>query len=160
MKSFKKAMQKQFDKMCQTGKLFKSTVPGNEILATYLNSFKEQKIFRDPNSFEHNCNHCTNFLRRYGNIISINKRGELESIFSNLGDQGEYTDSVEECEKLLTNSKIKDVFFETYESLKSLPYEQCNKGQDVYQLGVPQNHKKSPFNSAIPKPYLPTSLPK
>ena len=55
--------------MCQTGKLFRSTMTGREVWDLYLDSFEEDPIFRDPQSSEHNCNLCNNFIRRLTLII-------------------------------------------------------------------------------------------
>lgn len=144
-KEFNKQIQQQFTKMCQTGKLFKSNISGSQVWKLYLESFKPEhnKIFRDPESSEHNCNCCHNFIRRYGNIVSINSEGNLESIFSNITNAGEYTDSTIACANLLENSQIQDVFFETFQELdRNLNYESCKKTQEVFQLGVKANLKK------------------
>jgi hypothetical protein len=142
---FNQQIQLQFKIMCSSGKLFRSNVPGSKIWETYLSSFKPEnnKVFRDPESSEHNCNCCHNFIRRYGNIVSIDSDGKLVSIFSNIGDVGEYTDSAEACNNLLVNSEIQDVFFETFNELdQKLNYESCKKYQDVFQLGIKSNYKK------------------
>lgn len=138
-------IQAQFDKMCKKGKLFRVEMTGREIWNLYLDSFKPEnnQKFRDPASSEHNCNTCNSFIRRYGNVVSVNDDGKLESIFSNLPeDLGEYTDSIIAVEKAITASKIKDIFFETFESLNGLPYESCKRAQSNFQLGIPSNLKK------------------
>lgn len=141
-KIFNEQIQKQFAIMCKTGKLFRSSVTGIEVWNLYLSSFKDAKIFRDPESSEHNCNNCNNFIRRYGNIVSINNNGNIESIFSNIDNVGEYTDSAKACVMVLETSSIVNVFFETFNELKNLPYESCNKSQELFQLGVVKNLKK------------------
>ena len=143
-KDFNKKIQSQFEQMCQSGKLFRSNISGAKVWETYLNSFKTEnnKTFRDPESSEHNCNSCNNFIRRYGNIVAINAEGKLESIFSNIDNVDQYTDSTKACAELLENSEIESVFFETYAELNSLPYESCNKTQDKFQLGIAVNFKK------------------
>ena len=142
---FNNKIQAQFDNMCKTGKLFRSKISGNDVWDMYISSFspEDNKIFRDPESSEHNCNCCKNFIRRYGNIISINENGSMESIFSNIGFVGEYTNSANACNNLLINSKIENVFFETFFELdKKLNYESCKKSQELFQLGVKVNFKK------------------
>ena len=143
-KKFNDKIQNQFDKMCQTGKLFRTNISGSKVWETYLNNFKPENnlVFRDPESSEHNCNNCHNFIRRYGNIVSINSDGKLESIFSNIGNVEEYTDSILACNELIISSEIRDVFFETFNELKYLPYESCNKNQEKFQLGIKSNFKK------------------
>lgn len=144
MEKLTKVMQKQFDKMCQTGMLFRSEVSGDSIWSKYLSSFKPENngVFRDPNSNEHNCNLCKNFIRRYGNIVSIDSNGKLETIFTNLGNVDEYNESVIACDRLVKSFKISNVFFETFDELKSLPYERCTKNQSSFKLGIAENYKQ------------------
>jgi hypothetical protein len=142
-KHFNQKIQTQFAVMCNTGKLFRSKVTGREVWETYLSSFDDEKIFRDPESSEHNCNCCKNFIRRYGNIVAIDSNGELISMFTDLGDCGEYANSVKACALLLDSSSIQDVFFETYRELdQNLNYESCDINQDSFKLGIESNHKK------------------
>lgn len=42
MKEVNNKLQSQFDLMCQTGKLFRTEVTGQEIWDTYLNSFSKE----------------------------------------------------------------------------------------------------------------------
>ena len=144
MQELSKKLQAQFDIMCATGKLFRSNVPGSKVWETYLESFPPElnPVFRAPDSTTHNCNLCNNFIRRYGNIIAINSDGNIISIFSDLGDVGEYNDSVAACYTLLEDSQIQDVFFETYNSLQSLPYESCSKTNTKFRLGIEKNVKR------------------
>jgi hypothetical protein len=146
MKELTKLMQARFDKMCATGKLFRSNVSGQQVWDTYLKSFSKENdpVFRDTESSSHNCNNCKNFIRRYGNIVSINENGELESIFTiaGLNTPEEYQNSIFMCNDLLINSKVENVFFETYDELNSLPYEKCSKTNTVFRLGIAQNFKQ------------------
>lgn len=141
-KEFNSKIKEQFTKMCKTGKLFRANVSGDELWEQYLGSFEDSKIFRDPESSEHNCNCCKNFIRRYGNIVAIID-SKLESMFTGLGDVGEYTASVNRLNEMITSVSIQGVFFETYETLnQKLNYESCNKNQDTYKLGIETNYKK------------------
>ena len=108
---FNKQIEKQFDVMCKTGMLFRSNVSGNELWNLYLSSFEDEKIFRDPESSEHNCNCCKNFISRYGNIVSISKNGKIETLFSNIGDVGKYSKSVNTVDLFIKSMDIKDVPF-------------------------------------------------
>lgn len=143
-KNFTKQVQNQFAEMCKTGKLFRVDVSGSEIWKQYLAGFKPEYngVFRDPESSVHNCNNCHNFIRRYGNIVSINSDGKLDSIFSNLNVSEEYENSVKAINELIISSKIRDVFFETFNELNSLPYEACKKDNQTFQLGIANNLKK------------------
>ena len=138
---FNNKIKAQFKRMCAIGKLFRSSITGQEVWDTYLASFKPEDngIFRDSNSSKHNCNCCKNFIRRYGSVVAI-VDGKLESIFSNLGDCDEYTHSVIACDNLLRNAPIQNVFFETYDMLNTgLNYEKTTKTQKTYKLGIGVN---------------------
>lgn len=136
-------LQIQFNKMCNTGKLFRVNLTGDYLWELYINSFsiKDNPKFRDPSSSTHNCNLCNNFIRRYGNITAIDENGKLMSIFD-IDIDNEFTNSFKILTKAIKLATIKDVFFETYNELNSLPYESCTKNQDVYKLGIIKNVKR------------------
>lgn len=140
MKELNILLQAQFDKMSQTGKLFRVKLTGREVWDLFLSSFENDPKFRDPASSEHNCNHCNNFIRRYGNVVAIIDN-KIVSMFD-AQIEGEYKNTVKVLSKAICNSKVQDVFTETYEELNKLPYEKCNKTQSVFQLGIPSNLKR------------------
>ena len=141
MENFNKLIQAQFDKMCKTGKLFRSKVTGQEVWDKYIESFEDDPIFRDPESSSHNCNLCKNFIRRYGNIIAIDKNYKIMTIWDVNPDEV-YKPSAKAISKLLKSKPVLDVFFETFDELNSLPYESCNKTQPLYKLGMSHNVKR------------------
>lgn len=69
-KSFKQAVQKQFEKMMKTG-LWKTDVSKDKMWTAYLNSFPEgtNPMFRERT--EHDCQCCKSFIRQCGNIVTI-----------------------------------------------------------------------------------------
>lgn len=140
MKEFNNILKAQFEQMCKSGKLFRVDVSGQAVWDAYLKSFSNDPIFRDPESSEHNCNLCNNFVRRYGNIVSINNKFEIVSIFD-VEVEGEYKETAKILSKLIRSGKVKDVFFETYDSLNSLNYEKCSKHASTFKLGLAENHK-------------------
>lgn len=145
MKKFNLALQGQFDRMSATGKLFRVKLTGQEIWDLYLASFSKENNpkFRDPNSSQKNCNHCKNFIRRYGNIVAVDESYRITTIFNiDRDEHEEYANTVLVLSKAICNSPIVDVFFETFNSLNSLPYESCKKSNDKFQLGVAVNHKR------------------
>lgn len=138
-------MQEQFAKMCATGKLFKSKMTGREVWNMYLDSFLDgnDPIFRDPESTSHNCNHCNNFIRRYGNVVAINSDLEIMTLFDIEIESGnEYLESFLNIATELGNSGVENIFYETFNELNSLPYEQCSKTNEVFRLGFEKNHKR------------------
>lgn len=146
MKQLTVLMQARFDEMCKTGKLFRSSISGERIWQLYLESFSDfnDPVFRDPQSSTHNCNHCNNFIRRYGNIVAIDPDDlSIMTIFDiELDEDNEYYQSCNNISHKLQNAKVEDVFFETFYELNSLPYESCNKSNSVFKLGIASNIKR------------------
>jgi hypothetical protein len=144
MTEFTKLIQVQFNKMCATGKLFRSSLTGQQVWDLYIKGFtKEQNpIFRDPNSSSHNCNLCNNFIRRYGNIVAIDENYNIITMFD-VGECGEYTTVAMILSEYLQTAPISEVFFETFNELNSLPYEKsCNKNNTTFKLGIDKNVKR------------------
>jgi hypothetical protein len=142
MEGLTKKIQAQFDKMCATGKLFRVALSGSNVWDTYLGSFENDAVFRSPDSSYHNCNNCNNFLRRYGNIVAIDGTFNLMSIFDvELEDGSEYSKPMANLSNLIKSTPITEVFVETFDSLKELPYEVCKKSQAKFRLGIAANTK-------------------
>jgi hypothetical protein len=127
--------------MCKTGKLFRVKLTGQEIWDLYLKSFDNDPMFRDPESSTHNCNHCKNFIRRYGNIVSISEDFKIVTLFDVQADE-EFVSVAAALSKAVKSSKVAEVFFETFDELNKLPYESCNKKNALFQLGVDKNTKR------------------
>jgi len=147
MEKLSKYIQAQFDKMCATGKLFRSSITGREVWEAYLKGFGEDEIFRDPESSVHNCNHCNSFIKRYGNVVAIDENYNIMTMFDVVSELDtdtfeEYSDSMNAMHKLLVSASIANVFVETYNMLNSLPYESCKKTNKVFRLGTDKNHKR------------------
>lgn len=140
MKEFNQKLQEQLSKMCKTGKLFRTAISGQELWKIYIDSFVNDPIFRDPNSTEHNCNSCHNFMRRYGNIIALDSNYEIITIFD-IEIEGEFEPVAKALSEALRKSKVVDIFFETFQELNSLPYESCNRTNAFFQLGMAKNTK-------------------
>jgi hypothetical protein len=115
MKTYNVLLQAQFDKMCKTGKLFRSQITGSKVWELYINGFEDEHdpIFRDPNSSSHNCNLCNNFIRRYGNIVALDKDLNIITMFDVDGAPDEYKSVSEQITKELKAAGISEVFFET-----------------------------------------------
>ena len=143
MINFNKQIQKKFNTMQLTGKLFRVKLTGYQIWDLYINSFSKEDNpkFRDPLSSSKNCNHCKNFIRRYGNIVSIDADYKVSTIFD-VETKDEYKHVAEVLSKAIKESQIENVFYETFDELKSLPYESCTKSNSVFRLGVASNVKR------------------
>ena len=142
MKNLNKKMQECLDKMTATGKLFVSSVSGKELWDIYLKSFKpeDNEIFRDPQSSEHNCKNCYNFIKNYGNIVAIDSALNIITMFDFIADE-EYKASINSMAAILKNSPVSDVFFETFEFLNQANYEKCYKSSTSFKLGIEVNYK-------------------
>lgn len=143
MKNLNKKIQAKFAEMCKSGKLFRVELSGQQVWDTYINGFtkEEDPVFRDPNSSSHNCNNCKNFIRRYGNVVSIDENYNITTMFE-VDCEEEFKSTTKALTEAIKNSKVTEVFFETFDELKSLPYESCTKKNDVFQLGLAVNHKQ------------------
>ena len=144
-KELNEKLKVQFAKMQEFGKLFRSELTGQSIWENYLAGFKPEQnpIFRDPESTEHNCNNDKNFIRRYGNIVAINPETyELISLFDIDVQSSVYEDTIPALSKLIKQSKVVDVFFESFNELNVLPYEKINKTQPLFQLGQKESFKQ------------------
>lgn len=143
MINFNKKVQEKFNEMSKTGKLFRVELTGQQIWELYLSSFPKEHnpIFRDPNSTTKNCNHCNNFIRRYGNIVSIGENYGITTMFD-VDTNEEYKEASEKMSEAIKGSRVVEVFFETFNELQSLPYESCSKSSEVFQLGTKSNPKR------------------
>ena len=143
MIKFNKLLQAKFAEMCKLGKLYRVALSGQHVWVLYLNSFSEDDnpIFRDPLSTSKNCNHCKNFVRRYGNIVAIDENYKIITMFDVVCDP-EYQPTASALAEAIKSSAIKSVFFETFDELNELPYESCSKSNAVFQLGTARNAKR------------------
>lgn len=143
MKKFNQKIQESFDKMSKTGKLFRVALTGQQVWDLYLGSFNEEHnpVFRDPESSVHNCNHCKNFIRRYGNIVSVDENFKIQTMFDFVADE-EFENTTKILSAAIKNSEIVEIFVETYNELNSLPYETCKVTAKNFQLGTATNVKR------------------
>ena len=141
MVEFNNKIKKQFELMCEAGKLFKVEMTGRDVWHLYLDSFESDPTFRDPESSTHNCNLCNNFLRRYGNVVAISEDYKLMTLFD-FEIEGEYAEVARALSAAIKASKVKDIFLETYSELNELPYGKINKADSKFRLGLAENHKR------------------
>lgn len=136
-------IQEQFARM-QEYKLFRLNVTGSQIWDAYLNGFlpEENPVFRDPESSTHNCNNDKNFIRRYGNIVAIDKNFNIISMFDIDVKGSIYEHTIQNIRAFIQSAKVSEVFFETFNELNGLPYEKISKNQVAYQLGMQKTLKK------------------
>src|SRR5574343_1074969 len=143
-KQLNQAIQEQFTRMCNTNKLFRVNISGDEVWDKYISGFKPEQnpVFRDPNSSTHNCNNDNSFIRRYGNIVAIDESFQLMSLFD-IEVSGDYIDTIPSLSQYVKSFPITDVFVESYNFLdREVNWERVNKKQEVFQLGVQKTFKQ------------------
>jgi hypothetical protein len=121
--------------MCQTGKLFRVELTGQQVWDLYLKSFTKENdpIFRDPESSTHNCNHCKNFVRRYGNVVAVDEHFNIVTMFDVEADE-EYLASMKaESEELRTKAERK-AFEQKILGLIAEKQEDSLKGKSIEEL--------------------------
>ena len=134
-----KMLQEQFNRMCATGKLFRSKVTGDQVWEAYIKGFGVDPKFRDPESSVHRCNQCKHFFHRYGNIVAIAEDMSIMTMFDG-PTTDEYKESFRLMSELLKKSEIVDVFVETFDYLNKAVYARgrgckvwcCKTERDIY----------------------------
>ena len=137
-----KEINKKFQTLCQTGKLFRVSIKGSALWDIYLGAFDPEERFRDPDSSEHNCNTCKSFIRSYGNIVSIDSDNNITTMFDiELDTDSEYFNSVKAVKQAVLASSISEMFIESYNNLTTLKYGKSQKTDATFRLGVENNYK-------------------
>ena len=110
MERLTELMRVQFEKMCKTGKLFRSSVDPEQLWTTYLEGMKPDPNFRDIDSSVHNCNYCHAFVRRYGSIIALDSDLNIMTLFDlDIQDkevEDEYGKSVRAMSALIKGAEV------------------------------------------------------
>ena len=144
MKNLSKLINAHFQQNMAGLELFVVALTGRQVWDTYINGFDKAPIFRDPQASFYECNNCTNFIKRYGNIVALNPDTlELISLFDVelTDDISEYHSSLTLMSQMVKGSPIKDIFRESYENLYALPYEKTTRNLKKFRLGFEKNVK-------------------
>lgn len=136
-----KMLQEQFNRMCATGKLFRSKVTGDQIWEAYIKGFGVDSKFRDPESSVHRCNQCKHFFHRYGNIVAIAEDMSIMTMFDG-PTTDEYKESFRLMSELLKKSEIADVFVETFDYLNKAVYARVKRNDEFFALNLDHNVKR------------------
>lgn len=103
---FKIKFQKNMLRVLENAEsLFVVDVSKDDLWNTYLNTFPEQDGIRQ--SF--NCNACRQFIKNYGNIVSI-KNNQVVTIWDFDADDTLYQQVVDSLNALVKNAPIRDAF--------------------------------------------------
>ena len=110
-KVFKTALQNRFkDLTANNTILFLTDISKDELWDTYLESFPEgtDPIYKERREFD--CNSCKQFIRPYGNVVVINDKNKLESIWDIPGLEYPYDVVAKKLSKAVKSYSIRDVF--------------------------------------------------
>lgn len=136
-----KKLQEQFDNISKSGKLFVSSLTGDEVWNIYLSTLNtvHNRTFRDPESSYYNCNYCKAFIRRYGNIVAINDDYSISSLFD-VTTNDEYKETAIVLAEAIRNKDIKNIFIESLTHLSQ--FGKVNKKQSSFDFGTISNIKR------------------
>lgn len=107
---FKKALQDQFSSMLKNGgQLFLTDIEKDVLWEKYLESFPEgtNPIYKERREFD--CNSCKQFIRPYGNVVSI-KDNQLVSIWDIPNLDYPFDVVAKKMSELVKSQSIKNVF--------------------------------------------------
>lgn len=116
--SFKKSLYQRFDSLtAEYSKLFIADISKDELWDTYLNSFPDgtNPIYQERREFD--CNSCKQFIRPFGNVVVINKKNELESIWDIQGLEYPFDVVAKKLSNAVKSHIIRDVFVSTERKL-------------------------------------------
>lgn len=106
-KNFAKAVRNQFDAMAK-GELYVVAVGKDQMWDAYMNAFPEgtNKIYRERREYE--CNYCSQFIKRVGNVVSI-VDGKLVSVWDVVAE-GYYQEVADKLSELVKSAPIRTKF--------------------------------------------------
>lgn len=104
------AVLTQFNSMAANNQeLFETDINGDDLYQAYLDSFPTgtNPLYRERT--EHDCNCCKNFIRRIGNVVTV-EDGELKSIWGGTSEDPNYQVVMDKLNDLVTNANLTNVF--------------------------------------------------
>ena len=106
-KEIRQLMQKQFNKITATGKLFYVDADRDKIWQTYLGAFPEDK------KQENTCNCCKSFIRQYGSIVGV-QNNKMISLWDFETDDAEYSASINALKEYIHSLPIAGIFLNEF----------------------------------------------
>lgn len=110
---FRDAVKAQFDSMCESNfELFRVAINPHQLADAYLLAFPEgsNPVFRERT--EHDCNCCKSFIRAVGNVVAINDKLELVTIWDvQLDNEPEYQCVADTLANIIRTANIKEPFY-------------------------------------------------
>lgn len=140
---FRELQQQHFDNMVVDSHLFIVDVDPDELWELYLDSFPPgtNEIFRERR--EYDCSCCRNFVRQFGNVVSIDKNNNVTTIWDFEVDDYKFSSVVEAMGDFVWQHAVRDVHitkqkgFGTDRSLEMLE-DGTVRGWDHFHLELPK----------------------
>jgi len=95
--------------LAAASKLYVVDVNKDELWETYLNTFKPEYNKLYIKRSEHDCSACRHFIKSFGNIVTINSKNEIVTIWDFDAQSEEYQPSIDACAKFIRKHSISDV---------------------------------------------------
>lgn len=101
---FEIAVVNRFNSFIKAGKKLFTTDAGG-LFEAYLNGFSKEA------QQHYNCNGCRHFIKRFGDLVAISDKGEIESVLWDENDVPEFfIESVKVMRLLVVNSRVNGIF--------------------------------------------------
>tara|TARA_Y100000310_G_scaffold307018_1_gene348756 strand:- start:36242 stop:38296 length:2055 start_codon:yes stop_codon:yes gene_type:complete len=145
-KPFAKLIKAKFDSMVNSGKTLLVTATESDVIwDTYINSFPEgtNPIFRERT--DHDCSCCKGFIRKAGNIVTVDSNNKLVSIWD-IKIDNEYQVVADALSQYVKSQAIRTEFMH-YEKLIGVKFniEVTDSGSitwNHFHIEVPSNYIK------------------
>ena len=121
---------------------FETDTDADVLWELYLNSFPEgtNNIFRQRRI--HDCSACRNFIRKIGNLVVIDDKYQLISIFDKLPDDHEYSAVFKALSDYVKSKPIKNIYL-----------------SEQKKVGIKENYERTVDNSILTWTHFYTALP-
>ena len=143
-KNFRDSIEKQFDKM-KKNDLYITSANRDDVWETYLDSFPEgtNNIFKEKR--EYDCSTCRIFLKNIGNVVTINQKNELVSVWD-VKVEGYYQEVADTLSTYVKNFVIKDIFLYSESKVGEASTNQLLENGSV--------HKWNHFSAVLPSKFV------
>lgn len=110
--SFAKIVATSFQTIAKASQVFVTNVDGDTLYQRYLAAFPEgtNPIFKKAT--EHECSCCKHFIRRAGNVVSVNDQGTIRTIWDEAAEKAPYPYNVvaKELRDVVLAADVSDLY--------------------------------------------------
>lgn len=85
MKKFRDLVTQQVEKMFESSVLFISNYSKDGLWELYLQTFPEDTNPIHKERTEHDCSTCKQFVRGFGNVVTVSPQGSLQTVWDGMG---------------------------------------------------------------------------